>query len=157
MDNYEEIKGEILKIIHSSIDLRYAVIRVQDSDRRNIFNAAGKIQSPKIGANVKLKGYFENHRKHGIQFKTVSSVIALPDTLAGLTKYLSAGFVDAVGPRSARKIVEFFGEDTANILENEIWKLALVPGIGPGRLRNISIAWNDQKQFNVMIRKKLLS
>jgi len=30
-----------------------------------------------------------------------------------------------------------------------------VPGIGQGRLRNIKLAWNDQKLFNVAIRGKL--
>jgi len=157
MNHYEEIKGEVIQIIYSNIDANFAVIKVKDINKNNTLTATGKIQSPKVGAIVKLRGYWEKHRKHGVQFKTISSAIALPDTLAGIMKYLGAGFVEAVGPRSARKIVEYFGADTANVIENEIEKLILVPGIGPGRLRNIQLAWNDQKIFNVAIKKKLLS
>jgi exodeoxyribonuclease V alpha subunit len=156
MRNYESIKGQIIKVIFSNTDAKYAVIRVQNAAGSNIFNAAGRIESPKVGAIVVLNGYFENHRKHGIQFKTVNSEIAVPDTLAGLTKYLGAGFVESVGSQSASNIVEYFGDETINILENDIDKLILVPGIGPVKIRNIKLAWNDQKQFNVMIKKKLL-
>jgi len=157
MTQYEEITGEIIQIIFSNTDAKYAVVRVQDANRNNIFNAAGRIQGPKVGAIVKLKGYWEKNQKHGIQFKTISSAIAVPDTLTGIMKYLGAGFVEAVGPRSARKIVEYFGEETVNVLENEIFKLILVPGIGQGKLRNISLAWNDQKKFSIAIKKNMSS
>lgn len=157
MEHYEDIQGEIIQIIYSNTDAKFAVARVQDANRKNIFTAAGNIHGPKVGAIVKLKGYWEKNHKHGIQFKTISSEIAVPATLAGMMKYLGAGFVEAVGPRSARNIVEYFGEKTVHVLENDIEKLILVPGIGPGRLRNISLAWNDQKQFNIAIRKNVSS
>ncbi len=155
MENLEEIEGEVLQTIYKSNDNKFAVIKVRDYDHSNIFTAVGDIHGPKTGAIIKLSGYWVNDRKHGVQFKTLSSKVAVPDTFGGLIRYLGSNFVDAVGPKSARKIVEFFGEGTIDILENDIEKLLLVPGIGQGRLRNIKLAWNDQKLFNVAIRGKL--
>jgi len=87
----------------------------------------------------------------------MGSSISVPQNLAGIINYLGSAFVDAVGHKSARRIVDFFGEQTLDILENDIEKLALVPGIGPVRVRNIILAWNEQKTFNIIIKRDLLS
>lgn len=149
------IRGIIRQIVYNSVDTKYAIIRVQDFNGENIFNAVGKIHEPKVGAAIHLTGYWVNSYKYGRQFRTLRSQIADLDTLSGLMHYLGSKFVDAVGHESARKIVAFFGEETIDILENNIERLVLVQGIGPTKLRNIKHAWDDQKKFKMTTHGKL--
>lgn len=157
MNNMESIEAEIMQVIYSKTESGFAVIKAKDVNRKNVLTAAGKIQGPKVGAIITMNGYWFKNEKYGIQFKVLNSEISVPQDLAGITKYLGSAFVDAVGPKSARRIVDYFGDQTLDILENDIKKLALVPGIGPVRARNIILAWNTQKPFNVVIKRQLLS
>lgn len=157
MNNTENIEAIIKQIIHSKTESGFAVIKAEDVNRYNVFTAVGKIRGPKVGAIIEMNGYWFNSEKYGVQFKVLGSSISVPQNLAGIINYLGSAFVDAVGHKSARRIVDFFGEQTLDILENDIEKLALVPGIGPVRVRNIILAWNEQKPFNKVVKRQLLS
>jgi exodeoxyribonuclease V alpha subunit len=157
MNNMENIEAEITQVIYSKTDSGFAVIKAKDINKNNVFTAVGKILGPKVYEIIKMNGYWFRNEKYGIQFKVLSSEISVPQNLASITNYLGSAFVDAVGPKSARRIVDYFGEQTLDILENDIGKLSLVPGIGPVRVRNIILAWNEQKPFNKAVKQQLLS
>jgi exodeoxyribonuclease V alpha subunit len=68
-----------------------------------------------------------------------------PTTREGIERYLGSGMVKGIGPKYAQKLVEKFGEDIFNIIENFSQRLEEVDGIGPGRRRKIKDAWAEQK------------
>jgi exodeoxyribonuclease V alpha subunit len=52
----------------------------------------------------------------------------------------------------AERIVEHFGLDTLQIIEDEPGRLVEVPGLGPKRTAKITAAWAEQKAIKeVMI------
>ena len=52
-----------------------------------------------------------------------------PATTAALEKYLGSGLIKGVGPKTAKKIVRHFRDQTLDVFEGEIHRLVEVPGI----------------------------
>ena len=42
----------------------------------------------------------------------------MPTTEIGIVNYLSSGIVKGIGPKTAQKIVDYFGTETIDILDN---------------------------------------
>ena len=72
--------------------------------------------------------------KYGRQFKAIEKK---PATTAALEKYLGSGLIKGVGPKTAKKIVNHFGEKTLDIFEEEIEQLTEVRGIAQKKLDTI--------------------
>lgn len=62
----------------------------------------------------------------------------MPQTLGALETYLANGNIKGVGPATASKIVNKFGEDTIHILKFEPQKLAQIRGITKDKAIEIS-------------------
>jgi len=60
-------------------------------------------------------------------------------------KYLGSGLIKGVGPKTARKIVGYFGKDTLDVFEERIGDLLLVPGIAHKKLAGIKTAWEEHR------------
>ncbi len=66
-----------------------------------------------------------------------------PATNAALEKYLGSGLIKGVGPKTARKIVSYFKNETLDVFEGGIQRLLEVPGIAQKKLDMISSAWKE--------------
>ena len=55
--------------------------------------------------------------KYGRQFLVEKFEETLPATVYGIEKYLCSGLVKGVGPKFAKRIVEKFGKDTLDVIE----------------------------------------
>lgn len=141
----EEILGEILEIIFLKEETNFAIVKIKDSKMR-IIKVTGNIRCPLIGAKIKMNGFWENHPRYGNQFKVIHSEISIPDNVYGIRNVLGSGLAQGIGPAAARRIVAFFGAETIDIMNNDIEKLLLVPGIGLEKFRKIQSAWNKQKK-----------
>jgi exodeoxyribonuclease V alpha subunit len=93
-----------------------------------------------------LQGQWDNHPKHGPQFKAEVCEQTLPATVAGIQGYLGSGMIKGIGPRFAERIVDLFKEDTFNVIEAAPERLLEVSGIGLDRMTKITTAWKEQKQ-----------
>jgi exodeoxyribonuclease V alpha subunit len=98
-----------------------------------------------------MKGEWGNHPKFGEQFKIVFCQTTTPATVYGIEKYLGSGLVKGIGPVMAKRIVKMFKEETLNIIELEIDKLADVDGIGKKRIGMIKHAWEEQKEIRAVM------
>ena len=84
-------------------------------------------------------------RAHGRQFKADELRVSPPSTLEGISKYLGSGMIKGVGPHFAQRLVEAFGDEVIDVIENHPQRLLKVRGIGRERQARILDAWNDQK------------
>ncbi|MGW4946885.1 IS6 family transposase [Actinoplanes sp. NPDC004185] len=73
----------------------------------------------------------------------------LPATLQGIRRYLGSRLTKGIGPVFAERIVEHFGLDTLQIIEDEPTRLVEVPGLGPKRTAKIAATWVAQKGHQV--------
>ena len=84
-----------------------------------------------------LKGRWSKTSKHGIQFEVESCEEAISPTREGIVAYLSSGQIKGVGPKTAERIYEAFGDDTLRVLDTEPKKLLCIRGINENKLRKI--------------------
>ena len=106
----------------------------------------GNLPELSPGEHLRLQGQWDNHPKHGPQFKAEVCEQTLPATVAGIEGYLGSGMIKGIGPRLAERIVGRFKEETFNVIESTPERLLEVPGIGMDRTQRITAAWEEQKQ-----------
>ena len=107
----------------------------------------GNLPELSPGEHLRLQGQWDNHPKHGLQFKAEVCEKRLPSTLAENEGYLGSGMIKGIGPRFAERIVSCFKEETFNVIETTPERLLEVPGIGADRTKKIITAWEEQKQI----------
>ena len=96
------------------------------------------------GDSLKLVGNFINHPDYGRQFKIQTFEKIMPETLEALEKYLSGGIIKGVGPATAKRIVDKFGEETIPVLKFEPERLAHIRGISLNKAQEISDEFNEK-------------
>ncbi len=137
------VEGSIENIVYYNDMNDYAVLEVLD-DKNNLVTAVGTIPMPSEGEKITLHGYWTYHTEYGKQLVVLSFEKRLPEAVDDILKYLSSRTVKGVGPVTALKIVNRFGIDTFEVMENHPEWLTDVPGITPKKAAAISKAFREQ-------------
>lgn len=132
------IKGSIERIIYKNDDNGFAVFLFDTEDGDII--CTGSILSPSVGIPLELEGDIIVHAKYGEQFSFTSYKVLDDMSAAGVYNYLKSGNLPYIGEEVAKEIVDKFGEDTMDMLENNPEKLLTIKGIGPKKLHKIKEA-----------------
>lgn len=147
----QTIKGEIKRIVYTSEDGTYTVLRVLDSKNRT-HTVVGNITGAFEGQDIEVTGTWQAHKEHGRQFKASSFKFILPTSPEGIKRYLASGLIHGIGPKLAECIVDKFGAETLNILDNFSARLTEVPGFGKKRLDMVRKAWAEHaKERDIFI------
>lgn len=151
----DELSGSVERITFYNPENGYSVLRLRPEgslrqnqsglSRDGLVTVIGGLPEVTPGEHLRLRGQWENHPKHGQQFKVEFCEQILPASLAGIESYLGSGMVKGIGPRLAERIVARFGKTTFDVIEKHADQLLEVPGIGPDRRQKISLAWEEQK------------
>lgn len=100
------------------------------------FKAAGRQLPDTEGLLAELDGEWKENR-YGWQMQVSAFRTFLPKTREGIVGYLSSGLVKGLGPVTAERIVERFGEDTFRVMEQEPDRLLDIRGITSAKLEEI--------------------
>lgn len=150
MDQNERIKGTVERFLFQSLENGFSVFVVKCSDQS--VTAKGTICAISAGQEVELEGSWIYHAKFGKQFEVKKFKACVPNSISGLKKYLGSGLIKGIGKAYATRLVDHFGADVLNVIENNPHRLTEVAGIGHKRIETIALAWKDQKEIsNVMI------
>ena len=103
----------------------------------DLLTAVGVMPGVCAGETVTLTGTYTTHPSFGRQFKVTAFSRCMPETSEQIYKYLASGVIRGVGPKKAMTIIERFGEDTLNILENSPEELSVIKGISQDQAKNI--------------------
>ncbi len=145
-------KGYIDRITYHNPENGYTIARLVAEGEREKITVVGAIASLDEGESVEVEGEWTNHAQYGRQFKIASYRPVYPTTLEGIQKYLGSGLIKGVGPVSAKRIVEHFGEETLDIIDEDPQRLEEVPKLGKKRVEMIAGAWEGQRQIkDVMV------
>jgi len=142
-----DLSGQIERITYTNNETGFTIAKVKVYGQRDLVTVVGHLISPAPGEILNMRGEWVNHPKFGEQFKVVESRTTVPATVYGIRKYLGSGLIKGLGPVMAGRIVKKFGEQTLDVIENEIDKLSRVNGIGKKRIAMIQKAWDDQKEI----------
>ncbi len=140
-----EIDGTVEAIVFKNEDNGYVVAHIKDKKKKIVIT--GCIPYISEGQNLKLQGEWFNHPQFGEQFKVTSCEEIIPNSLEGIEKYLSSGIISGIGPVTAKKIVEQFGESTLDILDENIERLKEIEGIGDKKVETISKSYAKQREI----------
>lgn len=122
-----ELIGQIEEIIYQNEMNSYCIAIFNTEDET--ITIVGYLPFINVGDTLKVVGNFVTHKDYGEQFKVNTFEKVMPQTLEALEKYLATGSIKGIGPSTAKKIVDTFGEDTVNIFKSEPKKLAQIKGI----------------------------
>ena len=132
----EEIEGILTEIIYQN-EVNSYVVGIFETEEEQI-TVVGYLPFIKKGDTLKIIGKFVEHKDYGEHFKIETFEKLMPQTLGALETYLANGNIKGVGPATASKIVNKFGEDTIHVLKFEPQKLAQIRGITKDKAIEIS-------------------
>ncbi len=139
MEFEEQIEGTIEDVIYENESTGYRVFSV-DCDGQLIM-AVGTCVSIYPGELINAVGSWTEHATYGRQFVCEEIEKSFPGELEGISKFLMSGAVKGIGPATAKKIVDLFGEDSFDIIEHEPLRLTRIKGISKERAEKISDAF----------------
>ncbi|MCP5425366.1 MAG: ATP-dependent RecD-like DNA helicase [Gammaproteobacteria bacterium] len=144
-DAPERLSGLIERVTFHSETSGFCVLRVKVRGQRELVTIIGSAASVTAGEYVEGFGVWVNDRQHGLQFRAHQLQIVPPTTLEGIEKYLGSGLVRGIGPHFAKRLVNAFGEQVFDIIEQSPDRLQELDGIGPQRQARMVSAWAEQK------------
>ncbi len=141
----KEISGTVEKITYRNSQNGYTVCSVKV--KKEHITVVGTLPFISIGDDVKFTGNFTVHNIYGEQFSAQMYETVTPKTVAAILRYLSSGIIKGVGPSTAERIVEKFGSDSLEIIQNSPEDLAIIRGISLEKAQKISNEY--KKQFGI--------
>lgn len=140
------VEGVLERITYANEESGYTVARV-DTGRGSgdLLTVVGSLLGAQPGESLRMEGRWGSHPQYGKQFAVENYRTVLPATIQGIRRYLGSGLIKGIGPKIADRIVEHFGTDTLDVIEEAPKRLIEVPGLGPKRTKLIGAAWEEQK------------
>lgn len=111
----------------------------------------GELGALAVGAEVECQGVWVMHPSFGRQFKAQTAVQTMPADVGGILKFLSSGIIRGIREATATKIVEKFGTQTFDVLENDPARLATIKGISNAKAREICTSFKAQFSAREML------
>lgn len=147
----EVLSGTIDRFLFQNEESGFAVFVLQVQKDQTVV-VRGTAPALQAGQQVELSGDWVVHSKFGKQFEAQSCQICLPSSAQGLKKYLGSGMIKGIGKVYAEKLVNYFGTNVLDVIDQTPERLREVPGVGAKRVEIIAEAWKDQKEIaNVMV------
>src|SRR3979409_2383477 len=141
----EHLTGAVERVTFHSEETGFCVLRVKVRGHRDLVTVVGTAATITPGEYIESQGWWVTDRTHGLQFKTQALRVVPPSTLEGIEKYLGSGMVKGIGPHFAKKLVQAFGEQVFDVIEQTPERLTDLDGIGPKRKQRVVEAWEAQK------------
>ncbi len=127
MDAMERITGLVEEVIYYNDENGYGVVALETSE--DYVNVAGNLPMIAEGESIIAYGKWVEHPKFGTQFQCEYYEPHLEQDTASIYKFLSSGFIRGVGPATAKKIVDKFGEETLQIIELYPERISEISGV----------------------------
>lgn len=141
----EQIKGTVEHITYQNGQNGYTVATLRSGSARTVI--VGTLPFVNEGECGKFTGRYIVHPTYGRQFQVSAFERTAPETAAAILRYLSSGAIRGVGPATAQRIVEKFGDSALDIIQNRPAELASIKGISLEKALNISLEY--EKQFGI--------
>lgn len=144
----EVIRGFVYRTIYSNTQNSYCVFVIKDYNDEYI-TCTARMEGPKEGEDLELKGRFVEHEKYGYQFNVSSMEKLKPDNMGAARLYLANLGIKGLGDRSIEKILDYFGLELLDLLRSDRPEaIKEVPGLRKGV---------KEELFNTLLGEGILS
>ena len=122
-----QMSGTVEQIIFRNEKNGYAVIELNNGEE--LVAVVGTMPFVSVGEMLHVFGGWIVSQTYGTQFKAQAVESSMPSDSAAIMKYLSSGAVKGIGPATAKRLVDSFGENTMRVLEEDPARIAQIKGI----------------------------
>ena len=137
MEELTTREGTVQSVIFQNEENGYTVLRLV-TEEGELITVVGCIPCAAPGEHLGVSGTWETHPQHGTQLRAEEVERRLPEDAEELISYLGSGICKGLGPATARRLVERFGAETADVISSQPEKLSLIKGITARRAMEIS-------------------
>lgn len=130
------LEGFVENIIFRNEENFYTVLEIVAGGR--LYTCVGTFQFINEGEYIDIEGEETYHQDYGKQIKVSRYESRLPADEISMERYLGSGAIKGIGPALAKKIVDKFGADTFNIIEEEPERLSAIKGISENKALEIA-------------------
>ncbi len=138
----EKFEGMVEGIIYENQTNGYTVCDA--SCGGHLYTLTGYMPGLSEGEKIIAIGEWKNHPEYGQQFSVSEFERVMPKTENEIELYLGSGILPHVGRSTARKMVELFGKDALEIIENEPQRLTEIKGISKAKAEEIHKRYVEQ-------------
>jgi exodeoxyribonuclease V alpha subunit len=150
----EILKGTVERITFYNDENGYGVVKVKADQRYRaaeardgLITVVGVLPSIQVSETIQFTGDWIDDPKYGKQFRAEMMTPIMPTTESGIVSYLSSGIVKGIGPKTAQKIVDYFGTKTIDVLDHHPEMLDDVPGLKRELAKTLKIAWVENQSM----------
>lgn len=137
--------GEVENIIYQNQDTGYTVFSLSVEGEET--TCVGIVPQIHSGETLEIHGSMVTHPLYGKQVQVEYYEKSMPTTTAGIERYLSSGMLKGIGAKTARRIVERFGEATFYVIEEKPDLLTEIKGISYDKAQKLSAAFCEQHEL----------
>lgn len=141
------ISGTVEAVVYRNEANSYTILEVYSEEKKEIITVVGTMPFVGEGETVEISGEWVFHQEYGKQFRAVKFEKRIPKDTNSILKYLSSGIIKGIGPKTAAKIVERYGEDTLEVMSEHPEWLADFKGISARKALEISDQVKKQTTF----------
>ncbi|CEP82258.1 ATP-dependent RecD-like DNA helicase [Paraclostridium sordellii] len=145
----EKIEGMISDIVFKNEENGYVIAHL--SNENNDVVIVGCMPTLTVGESIEVEGKWVNHKTYGTQFEVSSFMPVTPSSIEGIYVYLSSGMIKGIGEKMAKRIIDKFGVDTLDIIQNTPHRLSEVEGIGSKKIEQIAKSYEDNRELRNII------
>ena len=132
----ETISGIVEEIIFYNEENGYCVAAIDS--KGEYITIVGTMYYLSPGETITLQGDFKEHPVYGQQFSVSSFEKSAPNSVDSIYKYLASGMLKGIREGLAKKIIDAFGENSLDVIENDPEKLSEIKGISIKKAYEIS-------------------
>lgn len=145
----EELEGIISEIIYTNEENGYTVAEFMTVNES--VTVVGTMPYIYEGESLKIYGYYTYHADYGEQLKVESFEKSVPKTKSSILAFLSSGIIKGIRATTAKKIVDRFGDNTLDIIEEEPQLLSDIKGISFQKALEIGESYRERKSVTDII------
>ncbi|MCI9264317.1 MAG: ATP-dependent RecD-like DNA helicase [Oscillospiraceae bacterium] len=140
LSNY--IEGIVDSVIYQNEENGYTVLRLDVGEEP--VTVVGCMPGAAPGETLTAQGTWTHHATYGQQFKAEVARREMPVGEKAIFDYLASGAVRGIGLSTAKKMVEEFGDEALEVLENAPEKLTAIKGLTKKRAEAMGEAFRLQ-------------
>ena len=144
-----EIKGRIESVVYHNDANGYSVLKVEAEE--DLITCVGYGYQFEKNLDYLFTGEWIFHPKYQEQFSFTRVQSILPSGKEAIFRYLSSGCLPYIGEKTAKVIVDLFGEESLKLMKEKPESLQKVPGLGKKKIEKITEALQRQEGMDKVV------
>jgi len=142
--------AEVQAVLYHNKENGYTIARVKLKEEPGLTSIVGTMGELVAGATLDLHGLWTVHPKFGRQFEVKSFEEARPATENGVIRFLQSS-IKGVGEKTASIMVEEYGVEVLDVLDDDPEELLSIKGISKKKLKDIIESWSKQREIKNLL------